>query len=244
MAQLFYNGYGFPPDAVSFRIDFNPVIGQTGRTNYVDQFWTLDGRVNGENSNEVIAAIEQLVAALVPGGDLVFSLYHKLLNADCTQGTQIRKFEWLKGYDYVGHGSGAELVLRRTFRAVIGGRVVTPSDTDLVAYSESVQGIGTGGPIIKPVQSLYGAVQAQQTVLHTPYYARQSGFAVGLLDYPAASTPIWQSTSGVYYLPEQCSVTLESPKNIGINQNTNFTTRWSYVCWSNTPLVASPLPPF
>lgn len=243
MAFLSYGTYEFPPDAVSFTINSRPIINPVGFTNYLDVRWYLDGRVNGNDTSEVITAIEALEAALIPGQDLVFSIYHQLLSANCVQGTQIYDFRWLKGYDDIGRGSGAELVLRRTFKAVIGGLVLVTSDNDLYAYSESVRGIGTGGPVIKPVRSLAGAVQAQQTTAITEFWSTQSGFATGLLAYPAASTPIWLLTPGVVYPPEQTWVQEDSPRMLGINNNTRYTTRWSYTAWAPFAMVASPLPP-
>ncbi len=241
--QLFYNGHGFGLDCVWFRIVRQPIIGGTGRTNYVDHRWYLNGRVNGANTAAVVAGVQAVENALVPGGDLVFTIYHKLLNADCVAGTQIRNFVWSEGYDGV-RGSGAELVLRRTFSCIISGRTIATSDTDLVQYSETIRGVGTGGPITYPVTSLIGAVQAQQTVLFTPYWTTQSGFAVGLTAEPPASTPIWQFTPNVFYMPDQVSIGLSTPINWGINVNTGFRTEWRYVCWSAFPIVVNPISPF
>lgn len=240
---LSYGAYDFPPDATSFTIVNNPVIGQTGRQNYVDVTWYIDGRVNGNNTSEVVSAVNALEAALIPGQNLVFSITHQLLSANCLQGTIIKNFQWLRGRDNV-YGSGAELVLRRTFRLAIFGRVLQTADIDYISYSESVRGIGTGGPVIKPVRSLTGAVQAQQTTAITEFWSRQSGTAVGASTYPTASTPIWQGVSGVVYPPEQSWIEYDSPRILGINGNSQFVTRWSYGAWAPFAMVANPVIPF
>jgi len=243
MQQLFYGGFPFQPDTVSFRIVKRPIIGRLGRRNFVDHVWFIDGRVYGANTTEVQAQMLALENALVDGGDLIFSLYHRLISSDCVNGTKILKFEWLKGYDGV-RGSGAELVLRRTFQLQIGGRILATSDTDLIEYHESVQGVGSTGPIIIPVTSLAGDVQAQQTVLKTPWWGIQSGYAIGLTATPPVATAIWWETPGVYYDPLSISEAIETPINWGVNQNTGWKISWRYKCWSRNVLVTSPIPPF
>lgn len=242
MAQLFYGDYAFQPDSVWFTIMQRTIIGRTGRPNYRDITWNLTGRVSGNNTSEVVTAVEELQAALVSGYNLVFSIYHQLLSNDCVSGTQVMALDFLPGFDAV-RGSGAELVLRRTFRAVISGRQVVASDSDIINYFESVRGGGTGGPNIMPVPSLAGDVQAQQVTAKSFYTQIQSGFSTGLLAYPVASTPIWQA-GPAYYFPNRCSVTLDTPNQIGINLNTGFTTRWHYESWYTSPLVSSPIIPF
>lgn len=238
MAQLYYGNYAFEPDSVWFTIMQRGVIGRTNRVNYANVVWQITGRVTGDDTNEVITKCDALSAAIIPGQDLVFSIYHRLLNAQCVAGTQILSFNFLPGFDGV-RGSGAELVLRRTFNLSIGGKIIVPADTDIVDYRETVVGAGTGGPLIYPVTSMFGNAQAQQTVAKTHYLQYQTGYSTGLLEYPPASTPIWQ-VGPAYYFPLQCSVSYDTPQNFGVNQNTGFTTRWRYASWYTSPLVASP----
>lgn len=242
MAQLFYGSYAFQPDSVWFTIMQRTLIGRTGRPNYRDITWNLNGRVSGSNTSEVVDRVEELQASLVSGYNLVFSIYHQLLSNDCVSGTQVKALDFLPGYDSV-RGSGAELVLRRTFRAIISGRQIVASDSDVINYFESVTGIGTGGPNIIPVPSLAGDVQAQQVTAKSFYTQVQSGYSTGLLNYPPASTPIWQA-GPAFYFPNRCRVTLDSANQIGINLSTGLTTRWHYESWYTLPLVGSPIIPF
>ena len=157
----------------------------------------------------------------------------RLLDSDCTEGTHIKSFSWLPGYDGV-RGSGAEGVLRRTFKLVVYGDIpVTNTDTDITQWQETITYSGTGYAKVVPVGSLAGAVQAQQLQAYTPYYILQSGFAVGLTGYPTPPTPMLQGISGVYYMPEGVSSSKSTPRRYGKNLNTEYPVRWSYRAWSS-----------
>lgn len=243
--QLFYGGYAFDPDAVWFTIHKQAIIGRLGRRKYIAEMWHLTGRVSGANSEEVQAKVVALENAMTDGGDLVFTLTHALYSADCVEGTHVYSLKWLPGFDGTPRGSGAEMVLRRTFQITIGGKkLATGIDTDLIEYRETIRGRGTGGPIVLPVTALAGDVQAQQRVLKTPFWTTQSGYAVGLTEYPLPATRLWLLTPNVYYMPDQVSGGYTTPENFGINQNTGFRTDWNYLCWSNFQLVGSPVLPF
>lgn len=243
-SQLSYNGYPFAPASTWFTIDRRGIIGPTGRRNAVAELWHIRGRIPGANTAEVTANMAAMEAAIVDGGDLVFSIYHNLLSAATSEGTHVfGGVNWLPGYE-APRGSGAELVNRREFAITIGGKIVLETDTDLYSFRESYMGIGTGGPIIIPATSLYGGVQAQQTTLYTPFTAIQEGEAIYYTDYGPAATPLWISTPGVYYYPNQVMSGVRAPLQFGINQNLLFSSRWSYRCWSTTALVGTPVIPF
>lgn len=240
MANLTYNNYTFDEDAVWFTINKRGIIGRTGRRNLVAEQWVIHGRVNGADVSAVNAKIALVEAAMVDGGDLVFSLgSHSLLSSNCTEGTHVRLFSWLPGYDGV-HGSGAENVLRRSFRMIIDGITVNTADTDIIEWHESVFTIGTGGPIIVPSGSLAGIVEPQQIQAYTHFITIQSGYGVGLTTYPIPASPIWRFTGGVYYEPLQCRSGPATPSQWGINQNTGYRWNWNYQCWSTFPLTGLP----
>ena len=244
MAFLQYGTYPFQADSTWFTINRQAVIGQTGRRNFVHHQWIINGRLNGSGNVDLTAKIAALEAACVDGADLTFSLGgHQLLSAVTTEGTHVRSFRWLSGYDGV-RGSGAECVLRRTFQLIIDGLVPATTDTDIVAWRESIIGIGTGGPDIKPVGSLSGVIQAQQVQALTPYFAIQSGYAIGLTTQPAAATPHWtpNGAGGVYWIPEKFRQGPTSP-DYGLHFNTHFKTEWSYSFWSASALAGSPVGP-
>lgn len=241
--QLFYGGFAFYPDATWFTIHKQAILGNTGRRKFVAETWHIDGRVNGTSIAEVSANAAALENALLDGGDLVFTLFHRLLSADCVEGTHVHSFTWVPGYDGTTRGSGAEMVLRRTFKLVISGKkIATGIDSDIIEYQETIVGRGTGGPLVLPVTSLYGNVQAQQRVAKTPFWSVQSGYAIGLTDYPLASSRMFLGVPSVYYMPEQVSEGLHTPQNWGLNQNTGYKINWSYLAWSPNAMVGQPLP--
>ena len=233
--------YDFDPDRTWFTINRRAVIGQTGRRNFVHHQWQINGSVAAANSTALAVKVAALEEACVDGVDLVFSLCgHQLLSADTTQGTHVRMFRWIPGYDGV-RGSGAECVLRRTFQMIVDGLVPQTADTDIVAWRETIMGMGTGGADIKPVGSLSGGVQAQTVQDFTPYFAIQSGYAIGLTGYPAVATPLWtpNGNGGVYWIPSKFRTGFTSP-DYGLNTNTHFKTEWSYAFWSASVLAGTP----
>lgn len=237
---LTYNSYPFQPDSTWFTINRRAVIGQTGRRNFVHHQWVINGRLNGSGNADLTTKIAALEAACVDGGDLIFNLGgHQLLSNQTTQGTHVRAFRWLSGYDGV-RGSGAENVLRRTFQLIIDGLVVQSSDTDIVAWRESVIGLGTGGADVRPVGSLTGGIQAQTIQDFTEFYAIQSGYAIGLTSEPPAATPIWtpSGSGGIYWMPRKFRQGPTSP-DYGLYANTHFKTEWSYMFWSANVLAGS-----
>lgn len=243
MAFVSYGSYQWDQNAVWFTRHLRPIIGKTGRRNFIHNQWILNGRVNGANTAEVDTARVNMENALIDGQDLVFSLgtTQNLISANCVNGTKIRSLDWLPGYDGA-RGSGAEDVFRRTFRLIIDGLVRVTSDTDIIEWHEQVTGTGTGGPRTLPVGSLTGYVTAQQTQLYTKCEAVQTGYAVGLTGYPPAASPIWVSgAGGVYEYFERRRNSLSSPQQIGINQNTGYRRSWSYQFFSTVgPIVGSP----
>ena len=238
---LSIGGLVMDPDSCWFKIHKRGIIGNTGRLNYTRVTWDIHGRVSGTTKATVDAKVVALESAIAPAIDIVFSLGStmKLISSATTRGTMIQDFSWNPGYDGV-RGSGAEGVLRRTFHLVVSGDFLQSSDTDITAYHESIQSIGTGGPRTVPVGSLTGDIQPQQTQARTVFYAIQSGYATGLTTEPSPPLPKFTGVPGVFYIPESLAVTQMTPATWGLNRNTQFGIRWSYKCWSSLGLVGSP----
>lgn len=227
-------------DSAWFKIDREGIIGGLGRLTKVRNVWTIYGRVNGTDESSVDAEVVALEAAVVDGIDISFSLGStmSLTSANTTEGTHIKHFSWLTGSDGV-RGSGAEGILRRSFKLVVYGDILVTTDTDIIHWQESINGIGTGGPNVVPVISLLGDVQAQQVQARTPCFLIQSGYAVGLTANPTASPQIYLGVPGIHYMPTLCNINYFTPKQWGVNQNAQYGTRWSYKCWSINQLVGS-----
>lgn len=244
LSTISYNGWTSDPGRVWFSVDKIPLLGRTGRMNYMLERWTVQGSLGGSSIAEVDSKQLTLVNACTqPYGDLIFSMgTNLLLSADCVNGTQVKNFRWLSGIDPV-RGSATQLLFRRDFIFHVEGMKLQTSDIDITEYHESFTGWG-GGAIVKPARSLGGAPQAQQTTAQVEYWARQTGYSIGLTENPPASTALWFATPGVYYQLLESPVTLETPRRIGLNQSTEWVTRWNYLCWANFPLVATPSLPF
>ena len=237
------------PDRTWFQIDRYGIRSHVNRLIKVRNQWTVWGSVNATQGvsgaaaqGQVNAKVLSLEAAVADGINLIFSLGSSmnLMSANCTEGTHIKEFSWLPGFDGV-RGSGAEGVLRRTFKLVVFGDIlVTGINNGITFWRESLRTVGNGGPHIIPVTSLNGVVTPQQLTSYTPFWIIQSGMARGLTGYPAPATPIYGAVPNVYYPPEKQSVETITPEQFGLNVNTEFGVRWSYSCWSSYALLGNP----
>ena len=227
---LTIGGFTCDADSAWFTIRRTGLVGGTGRINRTRNVWEISGRVNGITPSAVDTKVVALESAVMDGIDLVFSLGSSmnLLSRNCAEGTHVREFRWLPGYDGV-RGSGAEGVLRRTFHLVVYGDVIDTSDTDYTSYSDQLTFIGNGSPNVVPVTSLNGPVQPQQIETYTPVWILQTGQATGLTTTPPAATPQFIGTG--YYPPSGINLSYFTPRKYGINQNTEFGVRWAYRCW-------------
>jgi hypothetical protein len=236
------------PDMARFEIKRQGILSGTNRIHRVRNTWVINGRVRSEPgasgsvaSAQVDLLVVQLEAALHDGIDLSFSLGSTmyLTSAAMAEGTHIRRFVWTTGIDHV-NGSGAEGLLRRTFELEVYGDNLLNQDTLITGWRDSIRSFGTGGAKVVPVGSLNGAVQAQQLQAITPYRCIQSGFGIGLRDYPLAPVPNFLGNPGVYYDPDTLNTERFGPERWGRNTNTNFGVRWNYMCWGTIPLLSNP----
>lgn len=245
---LAIGGYALQPDMAHFRIDRNGILSGTNRINRVRNTWHIWGRVNSDQGasgatakSQVDARVIAVESAVREGMDLVFSLGStmRLISSALTEGTHVRRFTWTTGIDHV-NGSGAEGLLRRTFELEVYGDIPVASDTQITQWQDSITALGTGGPLVVPVGSLSGGIQAQQVQAVTAYHCIQSGMARGFNDYPLAPVPNFLSVPGVYYDPESLATTRITPQTWGRNANVNFGVRWHYKAWSAAPLLGNP----
>ncbi len=239
------------PSSTSFVIRRRGILGATNRINYVRNTWDITGRVNADlPAGSTAAALQAATdvalvafeAAVRDGISIVFSLGStaNLISSQCVSGTHVLHFEWLRGFDGV-NGSGAESLLRRTFHLVVyGDFLVTNTDTLITQWQETISIMGSGGPRTVPVVSLYGAVQAQQLSVFTPYFITQRGSATGLLSAPAGNPPAFLGNPNVFYLPETISASTGTPRKWGVNASTEFPVSWNYKAWTALAVTGSP----
>jgi hypothetical protein len=162
---------------------------------------------------------------------------HVLQTGLTVNGVKLESFEYLSGTVEVGgsYGSGSEYTLRRTYQIVLSGEILNGSN-QYVDYSETLRLVGDGGPKFIMIGALTGPVQAQTVQQFTPYKVIQSGYAVGLLDYPTAPAPIWPAAlHGDVKIEE-----IGTPGQFGQNVNRNFPIRWRYEFESAVALSGGP----
>ena len=237
------------PGVSWFTITKRGILGGTNRINFVRNRWDINSRVQADEGLSGVEAAANLApkVSLLERSvrdycDISFSIGadSQLLSTQCVSGTHVAQFMLIPGYDGV-RGSGAEDVLRRTFKlSVYGDQIVTSSDTLITQYRDSLRARGSGLGKTVPVGSIGGTVQPQQLSNFTPFWVTQSGFAEGLLNYPTPPTPQFYYVPNVFYLPESLEIQRYTPKAWGINQNTGFGIRWNFIAWSAYALLGNP----
>ena len=82
-----------------------------------------------------------------------------------------------------------ELANRRTFYAIVQAEF--RDSIELFAFRESLTILGGGGPKFHYNPSLVGVPQIQITNIATTVKYIQRGRAIGRVNYPVASDPLW-----------------------------------------------------
>lgn len=141
---------------------------------------------------------------------------------------------------------GAEFVSQRTLAfQVVAEYHVSGAERAVVAWEESVQIVGTGGPRRVWRMPLAGPGVRQQVSTHSTVRATQSGRAVGYRGRPDAARPLFP----LYEALEQRIIARSSPRNLGgfsgSDEYVDYGIAWSYAFErGDGPLVGLPgLPP-
>lgn len=233
--HLLIGSYACEPGQASFKIDKNVVRGQRGVSAYLDETWHVHGRVTGTSQSDISSKIVALETAVldIPSSsmDVAFMLdastpsAHKLTGATAINGIQTGKLEWLTGDYGDGLASGAQYVLKRSFRLVLTARTLRDgTGNGLWAYSQTIKQRGNGGPRVVMVGSLTGTQDDQETMQFTKYLIMQSGFNIGATGYISADTPILPAR----LINEQAEASTVSPQMFGLNHSAGFMTSWHY----------------
>lgn len=166
-----------------------------------------------QKANEVVNAYSQ------DGGDFSYvvggTVAHSLTNsANCISGVKVVS----KSFP----SSGAEqLASTRTFSVTLQA-TYDVSEDNIVSWRESVQVVGTGGPLYVVTNTVIGPV-VDVLAPYTALYYRQSGTAVGFKDYPVPPGPLdpnWE-------FGHRRTIT----NTTGVQQGTGiryYTTSWAY----------------
>jgi hypothetical protein len=221
--QAFYGNYAFPPNCVIPQTRKRTTFAQDGSPASVENTIECTGEFLGTGQRDLVNQCTLLELALgrqwqdfrILCDDGTAAIY--LPNATAFGGVRV-----IEGPDYP-EGAGVEFAVKRKFRFVVQATYpITAAGLPLlVTYEETVSFRG-GGPLIVWMQPVNGPPIRQIAAEATPYYATQSGNAVGLLGWPAPPFPLW---SGALMTAPQISRT--TPQVLGTSRR-NFKITWNY----------------
>lgn len=149
-------------------------------------------RIQGELILSSTANIVQRAADIINAysqdyGDFTYTvggvLAHSLTNSNgCISGVKVVNKQFPSG-------GPEQLATTRTFGATLQA-TYDVSEDDVVSWQESVEVIGTGGPIWVAANTIYGAYIEPLSSASLITYS-QTGSAVGFSNYPTPSPPIF-----------------------------------------------------
>ena len=188
---------------------------------------SIHGELNYDTTDALITAADNIIAAFSNNyQDFTYSVggrvAHSLVNnSECISGVRVVRTSFPKG-------DPAELATTRTFTVELEA-VYDACDDDIVESGEQLELVGTGGPILRVVNTFYGPY-LQLVSLFSPQYMTQSGWAVGYRDYPNRGPVAYPE--GEFY--DRRRITEIKGRQMG-NGYRFFTKKWTYYMVANVP---------
>lgn len=199
--------------------------------------YVLRGRLHGSSPSDLTNKIAALEAAYSTDFQSLI-LYdgaaptaHLLDNASSISGVRV-----VSGPNYP-EGDDAQYTTFRDFEITLEAEYPASPGVGLLAWSETLSFVGTGGPMTVHVPTVFGPPQKQITSAMTPVQVVQSGQAVGWSTWPVAPPPLWPAAE---VLPRR-RFNMAAPKWNG-QAFTEFPIMWSYEFESAVPLSGLPTP--
>ncbi len=231
---LKYGSYAHDSGEVTIIVSKEKMYAETGQQTGYTERWTIRGVLHADTIDQLTTALAALeLAYSVNGRDLVFykddgvtPTVHGLTSRNTSSGVRITKFSY-------PIGEGAEYVTSRTYEIEAEASIIT-ANAEFDSWTETINLRG-GGPRFVYLQTLTGQPQKQQVAQSTPYFATQSGTAVGLLRYPRYPAPMFPEHEHT----DQRSQTQVSPE-VQPNTPSKFQIEWSYEFESASPLFGRP----
>jgi hypothetical protein len=204
---------------------------------------SVAGWLEGDSQSNLSAQEAQLRAALIGADrqdfkfltDLGGTSAASLLNSESISGVRV-----VDGPNFPGD-TGAEYATVRRFDFEVEAEfVIHGTENRVLAWTESISIIGTGGPVRRirvPINS--PILVRQQISPRSVIRAVQRGQAVAHTRWPTAPRPNWP----LYELVDQRMLDAQSPRRIG-RGFVEYPLQWSYSFESDVPFVGFPnLPP-
>lgn len=236
---LQYGNYQHAANEASVGITRQGVWSDAGILTGWREQWRISGFLQAADQESLTIAILALVQAYsIQGQDLGLYLdsgllsSHYLLSAGTKAGTRVTEGPTFS------QGEGAEYSTFRSYQITVEAesQIVVPG---MLAFYETLNFQGTGGPRFVHLEPLDGLPVKQITHLSSVCRVTQQGEAIGQSTWPAPSPPIWPEA----LQQDRVQITRKSPKRMGpIGQPiyTEFPVTWNYSFESATPLSGLP----
>lgn len=235
MSVLSVGGHSHAENEVGIKIDHRIVEDKFKKPLSLVTRWTIVGALRSNGSSGSLASgISALNATYRDGGanyaDATFTANgntHTLDDSASFSGVRCSAFGWMTG----PWKMRTELVDRRAFYAVLQAEF--RFGTEVVAYKEEVQQIGTGGAKWKYMPSLIGQPQYQILQTNTPTRYVQRGLLILRSTQPAAGASVFPDANMHHDLTRVTEIAPQSITKNGSTQNNELKgVEWMYVAES------------
>lgn len=232
---LKYGTYSHDDNEVTLSITKAPRFGPLGYRIGTRERWQIQGILQAASVSALTTALTALEDAYETNNlDLILTTdgnietAHTLKVSDTLGGVRV-----VGGVQYP-QGEGSQYTTFRSYTITLEA-VRNDNELELLAFSETVDIQGSGGPRRVLIEILNGPPQAQITNLATIQQIVQRGSALGYSQYPAPaapSIPAWES------LPDRV-ISRRGPRSVR-GQFTEFTVNWQYVFLAPSPVTVLP----
>jgi len=235
VSVLTVNGHTHAENEVGIKIDHRVIEDKFKKPLSLVTRWTIVGALRSDGSSGALQSqIDALDAAYRDGGanygDATFTANghtHTLDDSASFSGVRCSAFGWMTG----PWKMRTELVNRRAFYAVMQAEF--RFSTEVIAYREEVQQIGTAGPKWRYMPSLIGQPQYQTLQLNTPIKYVQRGLLILRSSQPSPNASLFP-TANMHQ--DQTRITEIAPQSITINGSGQveeaYGVEWLYVAES------------
>lgn len=208
------------------------------RVNGYKEFWGLSGELQAANASALTTAMAALQRAY-QGTLSRVSLYEDggtLTHHDLTASNSVAGIIVANPPSYP-QGGRDQYVLRRSYEIALMAEYRGGS-FNVIAWTETIDITGSGGPRIAAIETRNTGVQMQQVSSRTPVIVTQSGQAVGRLSQPVPPGPLLPA---IYEQGPERRRSATSPRLRG-NRYEEYGVAWSYTFLLPVPGSATPTP--
>lgn len=235
--------YSTPNNSSWFTITTQAALSPRNKKLYERQRWNIHTVLISDTQANLTTLIQEHEAGMRQENvNLTFyeddgtETAHKIVNANTANGVTFKGISFPAGLPGFW-GSGSEYAEGAAIRHVVTQHeadVFTVED-NIVFYSQSLQ-YSLGGFDYEVVGALNGSPQEQITMLQSPFWAAQTGIAIGMFGEPTPPSPI----VALQPKPRRSWVKPATPRNFGRVRNWGYPLNWFYYFESPGDLKGSP----